>query len=111
VGQHVEVRRLAADEASERDDRVVATGVGKKCRGGWKLERTRHLEQVDARAGFGRTHDGAALERQRDLLIPPRAYDCDPRALWYRFGARACLNLLHRTHFRRARSTLARFAF
>ena len=111
IRKHVEMRCLAANEAAERNDRVIATGIGEKRRRGWKLERTRYLEQIDGRAGFGRSQDRAALQRERDLPVPSRAYDGDPRAIRRGFGGRACLNLLHRTHFRRARSTLARFAF
>ena len=62
AGHVVEVRRLAADDAPERDDAGVAAGLGERHR------RERQLE----RAGHGNDRDRVALDsRGIELLERP----------------------------------------
>jgi len=46
VGEHVEVCGLASHEAAERDDRVVAAGVGEHRDRARELERPSDLEKI-----------------------------------------------------------------
>ena len=71
------MRCLATNEAAEGDDGVVTTGVGEQRDGRGKLERARDLEEIDGCTCLGRALDRTALERERDLLVRPRANDRD----------------------------------
>src|SRR5206468_3582516 len=85
--------------AADRDDRVVTSRVREERDGRGQLERTRDLEEIDARTGLGRALDGTALEGEGDRFVPPRAYDRDagaalsPSAL-----TGTCLSGRHRSH-------------
>lgn len=80
VGQHVEVRGLASDQAAERHDRVEASR-SREHRDRWRqLEGARHLELLDLRplgqGGLNRPLGQSPC----DLLVPPCANDRDARA-------------------------------
>ena len=47
VGDELEVIGLAADDAADRDQRVVLVGIGKRVEGDADLERARHLQVSD----------------------------------------------------------------
>jgi len=95
----LEVRRLPADQAPDRDDRVVTGCVREERDGCGELERTRDLEEIDARTRIRRALDGAALEGEGDLFVPPGANDRDVgAALSVCALTGACLSGRHRSH-------------
>ena len=65
VGDELEVIGLAADDAADRDQRVVVVGVGERVQGGADLER----------AGDGDVGDVARRDAERDQLGAAGARD------------------------------------
>jgi len=79
VGEDLEMRRLPANEAAERDNGVEPSGPGERRDRGCQLERARDLIALDARARRPRPLERRVLERFGDLLVPARAHDGDAR--------------------------------
>ena len=80
VGQDVEVRRLASDQAAERNNRVETPRSGDRRDRRWQLERAGDLELLDLGAFGQRRLEGATGERAGDLVVPARAHDRDAGA-------------------------------
>jgi hypothetical protein len=80
MGEDVEVRGLAPDQAAKRDDGIEPTRSREQSDGRWQLEGARHLELLDLDTCRERGLRGAPGERAGDLVVPARAHDRDPRA-------------------------------
>ena len=85
MGEDLEMRRLAPQEAADRNDRVVTAGPGERCHRRSKLEGARDLEAVNARAGGPRALQSAFFEGPGDVVVPPRAHDCNATATYLRY--------------------------
>jgi len=79
VGEDIEVWRLAAYQAAERYDSVIPSGPRERGHRRWKLERARHLELVDGRAGGQRAAQRPLREGAGDLFVPSSPYECHTR--------------------------------
>jgi len=80
MGEDVEVRGLASDQAAKRDDSIETTRSREQPDGRWQLEGARHLELLDLRASRESGVHGAPGERAGDFVVPAGAHDRDPRA-------------------------------
>ena len=80
VGENVEVRGLAADQAAKRHDRIETARPREESDGRRQLERARHLEFLDLCAFGERGLQGAPGESPGDLVVPARTLDGYPRA-------------------------------
>jgi len=79
VREHLEVRRLAANQTAERDYRVVPSGACERGHRGRQLERPRHLELIDDRAGGQGALKSPLREGPGDLFVPSGPYECHTR--------------------------------
>lgn len=79
VGEHIEMRRVAAYQAAERYDRVVPSRPREGGHRRWQLEGPRHLELVDDRAGGQGPAQRPLCERAGDLFVPSGPYECHTR--------------------------------
>ena len=79
MGEDVEVRGLASDQAAKRHDGIETTRSREEPDGRWQLEGASHIELLDLRACRERGLRGAPGERAGDLVVPARAHDRDPR--------------------------------
>jgi hypothetical protein len=80
VGENVEVSGLTSDQAAKRNDRVETPRSREHRDRRWQLERAGDVELLDLRAIREGGLDRASRERARDLVVPARAHDRDPRA-------------------------------
>jgi hypothetical protein len=78
VGENVEMRRLAADQAAERDHRVVPSGARYRRHGLRELERTCHLELFDLGPRGQRAAQRPLRQGAGDLVVPARSDDRHP---------------------------------
>jgi len=76
--EDVEVRRLAADEAADRDDRVEPAAVREQRHRRRELEGAGHPEALDGHAGVLRRPLGPGREDVGDLAVPARDHDRHP---------------------------------
>src|ERR687885_1196447 len=79
-GDVLEVRRVAADDAAERDHGRVAPSLREGHRSEWKLERSGHGHHVDALARdtrLGKGREGALEEPGRDVAVETTDDDAD----------------------------------
>ncbi len=94
--EDLKVDRLAADEAAERDDGVIAPGVCEQRDRRGQLERTGDLEHGHDSAARRRALQRGALQSERDVLVPSRADDRHSRTFSPTIRGRAALNRRHR---------------
>ena len=80
VGENVEVRGLASDQAAERHDGIETSRTREHRRRGRQLERARDLEFLDLRAFGEGDLDCALRQGAGDLVVPAGAHDRDARA-------------------------------
>ena len=83
AGHVVEMRRRAADDAAERDQRVVAAARGQLLDGERCLERARHANDLDVAgsdAVLQQRADGGVEQSIDDEVVEPRRDDAEAQA-------------------------------